>query len=70
MKVAAVVARRLAMRRKATPMAKTSRAKRTVPNLSAEEESFLSAISSSGNFTVEKTLERYSGTPLLMKATR
>lgn len=34
---------------------------RAVPKLSADEESFLSGISASGQFTVQKSLGLYSG---------
>jgi hypothetical protein len=56
MKTAPVVARRSVVRRKAMPVAKATRAQRAVPALSGEEESFLSGISSSDNFTIEKVL--------------
>jgi hypothetical protein len=67
MKTAPVVARRSVVRRKAMPVAKGARAQRTVPSLSADEESFLSGISSSGNFTIEKVLKRHSVAPSLVK---
>ena len=41
---------------------------RAVPVLSAEEEAFLDAISSSGKFTLKAVLSRHAGVPALRKS--
>lgn len=51
--------RKAAVRSRAKPAA--ARALRAVPALSAEESAFLDGITTSGNFTLEKVLERHQG---------